>query len=109
MFIVGVCLRAGIAVLVRDTARRGSSLGGSPERRTERRTPNTPRIKAIAFSFIGMSVSRWRLLDPSVALTDRRLYCGPLGCLGASTATDRASSIAARGSRRRLGRRGRGR
>lgn len=109
MFIVGVCLRAGIAVLVRDTSGWGSSLGGRPERRAERRNPNTPRIEAIAFWLIGVGMSWWRLFDAAVALTDHRLHGAPLGCLGASTATDRAGSIAARGSRRRLGGRGRSR
>lgn len=74
MFIVGVFLRAGIAVLMRGYGRRGSSLGGSPERRTERRNLSTPRVKAVTCLFVGVGMSRWRLLNTAVALTDCNLY-----------------------------------
>ncbi len=108
VFIVGVRTRAGIAVLARDTGGRGSSLGGSPEGRAERRNLNTPRIEVIAFLLVGVGMSwRW-LLDAAVALTDRCLHRSPLYCLAASAVTDRARGIAARGSWRRLRRRGRG-
>jgi hypothetical protein len=44
--------------------------------------------------FVGMGMSWRRLLDAAVTLTDHRLHGSPLGCVGASTATDRAGSVA---------------
>jgi hypothetical protein len=99
VFIVGVRVRAGIAVLARDTGRWGSSLGGSPEGRAERRNLHTPGTEVL-IPFVSVSTARWWLLDAAVSLTNRRLDRHPLGCLGA--VTDYAGCIAARGQRRWL-------